>query len=94
MRVHQKLLIGYALAALLACSSTPPARPEPPQVVEVPVVRYIELPAYLLQDCPIAEGRLAEVIDVANARKASLVACNGHKAELRRLQGRAIGTNP
>lgn len=43
-------------------------------------------PAYLLADCPVTEwagGEWADVVDLAEARKADLADCNADKAALR-----------
>jgi hypothetical protein len=63
-----------------------------PQVVRVEVPVYVQVPADLTADCPIAEPaslKVEEVVRVANARKVALQNCNTDKAAIR-----AIGVPP
>lgn len=74
MRVSAALC-ALCLLALTGCSASP--------VIEY---RLWTPPAHLLADCPVTEwtgGEWADVVDLAEARKADLAACNADKAALR-----------
>lgn len=78
---------GPALIALLAltgCQTTPTV----PKVVRVPVEVIVPVPVALTEPCDLVPKRddtYEEAIRLANARLASLKACNGKLAEIRGL---------
>lgn len=60
-----------------------------PEIVEVPVVKVVEVPAELSRDCdpvPKREDSYAEAIRLANARAASLAECSGRMKQIRELK--------
>ena len=80
-------IVAIALLALTACKSTP-ARIVVPQLVKVPVDRYIHVPEELTRPCvsPPLESRTVEaVVEAANARKLCEDRLNGQMREIRGL---------
>jgi hypothetical protein len=83
-----------ALSPLLgggSCSSTP-ERPTIPQIVEVPVTRFVPLDPALTADCqdePAKSQQLGEATRLANVRREYLVECSGRMARIRALQPKA-----
>lgn len=80
--------IALIALLMLAGCKTAPERIVVPQLVKVPVDRYIQIPERLTRPCPIAEleDRTVEsVVEVANARRLALEACNGQLREIRGL---------
>lgn len=51
---------------------------------------FVPVDPKLTAPCAIAEGTLAQVIDVARARKASLEECNGKLKAISGLQGTPV----
>lgn len=84
--------LALTLAALLlpACASKPP-EPRPfvaPTVIEVPVTRYVPVPAALTAPCqapPLAGRTVADVVAASNARKLALDRCNAQLRAIRQL---------
>lgn len=72
----------YALGLLILAGCSPVK----PDVVEVPVTKFVPLDSALLVPCAIATGTLAQVIEVARDRRASLEACNAQLDAIRELQ--------
>ena len=72
----------YALGLLILAGCSPTK----PDVIEVPVTKFVPLDAALLVPCAIATGTLAQVIEVARDRRASLEACNAQLDAIRELQ--------
>lgn len=83
----QRYLLGLLiLAALAACQTAGPPRAE---TVVLPVTKFVPIDASLLVPCAIATGSLAEILDVARARRASLETCNAQLEAIRALQPEA-----
>lgn len=77
--------------ALTACQSNKPlVVKQPGKIIEVPVKVYVPIPDNLTAPCPIAEGKVAEVLEVARKRRASLEACNADKSAIRKIQGKPV----
>ena len=78
------------LLALAGCASTRPA-PAPvvvPELVRVPVTRYILPPDELMRPCPIpqlADRTVESVVETNNARLVALEKCNQQLQRLREL---------
>lgn len=76
-----------ALLALAGCK-TAPERIVVPELVKVPVDRYIQIPERLTRPCvsPPLESRTVEaVVEAANARKLCEDRLNGQMREIRGL---------
>ena len=100
-----------ALALILACApllmaaqcSTTPERPTIPKVVEVPVTKYVPVPADLARDCtdeaPLRQT-VGEAERLANARKVYLDECTKRMRQIRGLPvdppaaGAGTGSSP
>ena len=88
MRIAAMLAIA---AMLTACQSNKPlVVKQPGQLIEVPVKVYVPIPDNLTAPCPIAEGKVGEVLEVARKRRASLEACNADKAAISKIQGQPV----
>lgn len=78
------------VAGLAGCAGTPEPRPfVAPEVIEVPVTRYVPVPAELTEPCPVPaiKGRtVGDVVDAANARKLALDRCNAQLDAIRKAQ--------
>ncbi len=72
----------YALGLLILAG----CGPVKPDVVEVPVTKFVPIDSALLVPCAIATGPLSEVIQVARDRKAALEVCNAQLEAIRELQ--------
>lgn len=75
------------LLVLAGCASTPDV-PRLPEIVRVPVETIVPVPAALTAPCDEvakADNTIGEAIRLANARLASLQACNKRLAEIREL---------
>jgi hypothetical protein len=86
------IVLGCILAVLLSGCAGKPVRPDTsvavtPKPIVITEIRYRDLPDELLQDCPVAEGPVHKIGEVAAARKLSLRQCNADKAALRALRG-------
>jgi hypothetical protein len=86
------IILGVVLATLMGCAKEVKEEPDTsvavvPQPIVITEIRYRDLPDELLVDCPIAEGAVHEIGEVARARKKSLEDCNADKASLRALRG-------
>lgn len=82
---------GFIVLALLTgCGEKDLIVPEkPPQIVRVPVTKYVPLPAELTAPCDDVEPReqtYGEALRLANARKEIIAKCNRDKARIRALQ--------
>jgi len=84
-----RLLILALPVFLTGCpGDVKPTIPVTPQIVEVPVTKYVAVPEDLTQPCPIETPQkrtVAEAVRVAAARKASLVSCNAQLDAIRNL---------
>lgn len=72
------------LLMLAGCQTTPVV----PKIVRVPVVTIVPVPAALTEPCDevAKQGEdYGEAVRLANARLASLKACNGKLSEIRAL---------
>ncbi|WP_396615511.1 hypothetical protein ACHZ97_14660 [Lysobacter soli] len=77
-----------AVLLLAGCAGNPPL-PEPPQIVRVPVTKYVPLDEALTADCaevPKKSNSYGEAIRLANARKLALEACTKRMRDIRALQ--------
>ncbi len=77
------------MAALAGCAGTPP-RPVAPDVVQVPVTRYVPIPETLTAPCPIAGPKdmtVGEAVRIARERRRALEACNAQLRQIRAVQG-------
>ena len=77
-----------ALVAALALAGCQTPGPTVPRIVRVPVEVIVPVPAALTEPCdevPVKAQTIEEAVRVANARLASLRACNGRMAEIRKL---------
>lgn len=79
------------LVLLLAgCKSAPTARLfVAPEVVEVPVTRYVDLPAEMTRECPInrpASRKVGDVVTAYNRNVVSLQRCNAQLKAIRDAQ--------
>lgn len=81
-----RLAVWLLTFLLVACGPTKPDLPDDLDVVELPVTKFKPLAPELTEPCPIAEGDVGEVFDVARARKESLVACNSQLDRIREIQ--------
>lgn len=68
----------------------PGSTPVAPRIFYVDRVRYVQVPANLTQELPIAEGPLAQCPDVAAARKAGQKKANAQLREIRAIQGTEV----
>lgn len=88
MRIAAMLAIA---AMLTACQSNKPlVVKQPGKIIEVPVKVYVPIPDNLTAPCPIADGKVADVLEVARKRRASLEACNADKSAIRKIQGKPV----
>jgi len=93
-RHHHRLLTAAALVLLAGCQAT---KADPPlvrtEVVTLPQAKFVGLTPELeelTEPCPIAEGTLAQVVEVARLRKEALEGCaNADKAAIRELLRKA-----
>lgn len=78
------------VAGLAGCASAPEPCPfVAPEVIEVPVTRYVPVPVELTEPCPVPaiKGRtVGDVVDAANARKLALDRCNAQLDAIRKAQ--------
>lgn len=78
--------------ALAGCASTPDPEPRPfvaPDIIEVPVTRFVPLPEEWTRRCPVPaiKGRaVGDVVEAANARKLALDRCNAQLDAIRKAQ--------
>lgn len=87
MRRLFRLLTIAALAPLLAGATCQRRdQPRPGSELDTVVERFKPLDPALVVDCPIAEGPLRDVINVAKLRKDALEECNRRWAKVRALQ--------
>jgi hypothetical protein len=87
MRHLLRLLTVAALGMLLAGASCQKRdAPRPGSEHDTVVEKFKPLDPELLVDCPVAEGPLREVINVAKLRKDALEECNRRWAKVRALQ--------
>lgn len=73
------------LLVLASCKTTEPVVPK---IVRVPVEKIVPVPPELTEPCdevPVRGQTVEEAIRLANARLASLKACNGKLREIRGL---------
>lgn len=84
-----RAIIVLIALALTGCPKVGDVKPveQPAKVISVPVKVYVPIDAALTESCPIATGKLADVIEVARKRKASLEACNAKLDAIRKQQG-------
>lgn len=87
-----RTILIIALATLLAgCPNTKPDVPRgviiKPQAVTVTRTVYVNVPANLTDQLPIAEGALAICPDVAAARREALKTANARFKSIRALSG-------
>lgn len=91
-----RLLIAATLVALLTACPGPvrPDLPEGPGVApEIVVVErkvYVEIPAHLTAELPVAEGPIAQCFSVAASRRAAIVTGNAQLREIAGIQGTAV----
>lgn len=77
-----------ALAAAVMLAGCQTKGPVVPKIVRVPVEVIVPVPAALTEPCdevPVRAQTIEEAVRVANARLASLKACNGKLREIRGL---------
>lgn len=77
-------------AGLSACASVPgPAPlPAPPQIVEVPVTRYVEVPDQYLQRCRwVKDAPPSKVFEVSAGRKECLEKYEADRDSIRAIRG-------
>lgn len=78
------------LLLLAGCRSAPEARPfVAPEIIRVPVARFVPLPDELTRPCavPALAGRtVGDVVQASNARKLALARCNAQLRAIRDLQ--------
>lgn len=79
-----RIFLGLLMLALAGCQTT--GGPPRAETVVLPVTKFVPIDAALLVPCAIATGTLAEILDVARARRASLEACNAQLDAIRALQ--------
>jgi hypothetical protein len=83
-----QLLGLIVLLALPACVPVKPKPPVVPQIVQVPVTKYVPVPAELTAACPKAKPEkrtVAEAVRVAKARGDALDQCNAQLDAIRKL---------
>lgn len=91
--MRRDLVLSALTLALAGCASAP-ARIVPPDVVRVPVTRYVPIPASLTTPCPIAEPKaltVGQAVSVARERKRALEVCNAQLDQIRAQQGTPDG---
>lgn len=87
----RQLFVLLIVLAVAGCATRKPlVVKQPGQIIEVPVKVYVPIPDNLTAPCSIAEGKVAEVLEVARKRRASLEACNAEKAAIRKIQGKPV----
>lgn len=86
MRGLLRLLILSPIALALCGASCGTTRPPRVEIVEIPVRKFVPIDDALTAPCPIAEGPLSAVLDVAKARREALVVCNDQLQKIRALQ--------
>jgi hypothetical protein len=85
MRAAQVVRALVICGLLAGCQTRGPVVPK---IVRVTVEKIVPVPEALTEPCdevPTREQTLGEAVRVANARLASLKACNGKLAEIRGL---------
>lgn len=84
-----KLALAIIALALTACAGNKPKQPieQPAKVISVPVKVYVPIDQKLTEPCPIATGKLSDVIEVARKRKAALEQCNAQLKAIGKQQG-------
>ena len=82
-------IIVLSALALTACAGNKPKQPieQPAKIIEVPVKVYVPIDPKLTEPCPIATGKLSDVIEVARKRKAALEQCNAQLKAISKQQG-------
>jgi hypothetical protein len=81
-------LVLICAAAMAGCAGIT----KQPAVIEMPIVRYVPIPADLTTPCKIAQPQsdtVAEAVRVARLRRDALEKCNADKAQISALQGTA-----
>lgn len=83
------LIVALVLPLLGASCETRPDLPDvaPPVHTVTEKVVFVPIDKALTTRCPIAEGPVSQVIDVARARKAALETCNGQLEAIEQVQG-------
>ena len=85
----RQLFVLLIVVAVAGCATRKPlVVKQPGKIIEVPVKVYVPIPDNLTAPCPIAEGKVAEVLEVARKRRASLEACNAQLKAIRSVQGK------
>lgn len=88
--VYGGFIVAIAALAVAGCATRKPlVVKQPGKIIEVPVKVYVPIPDNLTAPCPIAEGKVADVLEVARKRRASLEACNAQLKAIRSVQGSA-----
>lgn len=85
MQRNVALLTALALAA---CAPQPCIKP-PPQIVHVPVIQYVQVPAQLTAPVPLEKPKDATVVECVRVniqRAASIGQCNTQLDAIRKLQ--------
>ena len=89
MRYAALLMLGV----LTACATAPgPAPlPAPPQIVEVPVTRYVEVPDEYLRPCRwIKDAPPSKVYEVAAGRQTCLEKYEADRDSIRAIRGSPV----
>lgn len=93
-----RALVAIAAALLLAAchrGSLKPDLPGPgtvvkPEIVYVDRYIYVDIPAALTEELPIAEGPLSQCPDVAAQRKKTAAILNSHMRQIRAIKGTEV----
>ena len=87
----RQLFVLLIVVAVAGCATRKPlVVKQPGKIIEVPVKVYVPIPDNLTAPCPIAEGKVGEVLEVARKRRASLEACNAQLKAIRKIQGQPV----
>ena len=87
----RQLFVLLIVLAIAGCATRKPlVVKQPGKVIEVPVKVYVPIPDNLTAPCPIAEGKVGEVLEVARKRRASLEACNAQLKSIKGVQGKPV----
>lgn len=90
------LILLVLITCCGATCSTKPTPPTIPEIVRVPVITYVPLPAEVTRDCEdVAKqsNSYGEAVRLANARKAALDECSGRMRQIRDLQPEGQGAD-
>lgn len=85
-RLLMRVLMIAAAIVLTGCQTVKPA--VIPHVVTQTVMRYVSVPSALTEPCSIAKPTkrtVGEVVEIANARRQSLIRCNDQLDAIRKL---------